>query len=90
MEIKQLDILAEFEIDKKAIDKAPESNVTFSCSSSGGAAERGALGPFGVSVLADETLSEQTPVYFYIVKGHGGSLKTHFCSDQSRYIQENT
>ncbi|GLT78366.1 hypothetical protein SLA2020_499040 [Shorea laevis] len=80
----QLDIVAEFEIDKKALDKAPESNVTFSCSSSGGAAERGALGPFGVSVLADETLSEQTPVYFYIVKGHGGSLKTHFCSDQSR------
>ncbi|GKV38087.1 hypothetical protein SLEP1_g46035 [Rubroshorea leprosula] len=80
----QLDIIAEFEIDKKALDKAPESNATFSCSSSGGAAERGALGPFGVSVLADETLSEQTPVYFYIVKGHGGSLKTHFCSDQSR------
>ncbi|GLT47195.1 hypothetical protein SLA2020_209070 [Shorea laevis] len=80
----QLDIEAEFEIDKEALDKAPESNGRFSCSSSGGSAKRGALGPFGVSVLADETLSEQTPVYFYIVKGNGGKLTTHFCTDQSR------
>ena len=81
----QLDIVAEFVVDKEALDKAPESNETFSCSRSRGAAQRGALGPFGVSVLADETLSEQTPVFFYIAKGNGGKLTTHLCTDQSRY-----
>ena len=81
----QLDILAEFEIDKEALEKATGSNVTFSCSTSGGAAERGALGPFGLLVLADESLSEQTPVYFYIAKGSDGNLESSFCNDQSRY-----
>ncbi|KAL4383241.1 hypothetical protein GQ457_15G010360 [Hibiscus cannabinus] len=80
----QLDILAEFEIDKEALEKATGSNVTFSCSSSGGTVERGALGPFGLLVLADDSLSEQTPVYFYIAKGSDGNLKTFFCNDQSR------
>lgn len=80
----QLDIVAEFVIDKEALDKAPESKETFTCSASRGAAQRGALGPFGVSVLADETLSEQTPVFFYIVKGNGGKFTTHFCTDQLR------
>ncbi|GMJ06136.1 VACUOLAR INVERTASE, vacuolar invertase 2, fructosidase 4 [Hibiscus trionum] len=80
----QLDIMAEFEIDKEALEKATGSNVTFSCSSSGGAIERGALGPFGLLVLADDSLSERTPVYFYIAKGSDGNLKTFFCNDQSR------
>ncbi|XP_039022803.1 acid beta-fructofuranosidase-like isoform X1 [Hibiscus syriacus] len=80
----QLDIIAEFEIDKEALEKATGSNLTFSCSSSGGAVQRGALGPFGLLVLADDSLSEQTPVYFYIAKGSDGSLKTFFCNDQSR------
>ncbi|XWS49780.1 hypothetical protein CRYUN_Cryun12cG0032200 [Craigia yunnanensis] len=80
----QLDIIAKFEIDKEALEKATGSNVTFSCGTSGGAAERGALGPFGLLVLADESLREQTPVYFYIAKGSDGNLKTFFCNDQSR------
>ncbi|XVF10790.1 hypothetical protein REPUB_Repub07fG0213600 [Reevesia pubescens] len=80
----QLDIVAEFEVDKEALEKATGSNVTFSCKTSGGAAERGALGPFGLLVLADESLSEQTPVYFYIAKGSDGNLKTFLCDDQSR------
>ncbi|GLT47196.1 hypothetical protein SLA2020_209080 [Shorea laevis] len=80
----QLDIIAEFEIDKEALDKAVESNETFSCEGSGGAAERGVLGPFGVLVLADETLAEQTPVYFHIVKAKDGIFKTFFCTDKSR------
>ncbi|MBA0718642.1 hypothetical protein Golax_006376 [Gossypium laxum] len=80
----QLDIIAEFEIDKEALEKTTGSNVTFSCSSSGGTLERGALGPFGLLVLADDSLSEQTPVYFYIAKGSDGKLKTFFCTDQSR------
>ncbi|GKV38090.1 hypothetical protein SLEP1_g46036 [Rubroshorea leprosula] len=80
----QLDIIAEFEIDKEALDKAAETDEKFSCEKSGGAADRGALGPFGILVLAEETLTEQTPVYFYIVKGTGGTFRTFFCTDNSR------
>lgn len=80
----QLDIVAEFEIDKEALERTAQSNVEFSCSTSGGAAKRGALGPFGLLVLADESLSEQTPVFFYIAKGTDGNLTTFFCVDQSR------
>ncbi|XVF51681.1 hypothetical protein PTKIN_Ptkin04bG0204100 [Pterospermum kingtungense] len=83
----QLDILAEFEIDKEALENAAGSNETFSCSTSDGAAERGALGPFGLLVLADDSLSENTPVYFYIAKGSDGNLRTFFCNDQSRSSQ---
>ncbi|XP_020217882.1 acid beta-fructofuranosidase isoform X2 [Cajanus cajan] len=79
----QLDIVAEFEIDKEALEKTVESNMEYKCSTSGGAAERGALGPFGLLVLADDDLSEYTPTYFYVVKGSDGHLKTFFCSDQS-------
>jgi beta-fructofuranosidase len=82
----QLDIVAEFEIDKEALERTAQSNVEFSCSTSGGAAKRGALGPFGLLVLADESLSEQTPVFFYIAKGTDGNLTTFFCVDQSRYF----
>ncbi|CAL5198029.1 unnamed protein product [Lathyrus oleraceus] len=80
----QLDIVAEFEIDKEALEKTAQSNVEYECSTSGGASRRGALGPFGLYVLADKGLSEYTPVYFYVVKGSNGKLKTSFCSDQSR------
>ena len=81
-----MDIIAEFEIDKEALEKATGSNVTFNCETSGGAAERGAFGPFGLLVLADKCLIEQTPIYFYIAKGSDGNLKTFFCNDQSRYV----
>ncbi|CAN1333327.1 Acid beta-fructofuranosidase [Linum perenne] len=77
----QLDIEAEFELDEKAVQRAVESDEEFKCTSSN---KRGALGPFGLLVLADETLSEQTPVYFYVVKGTNGTLRTHFCTDQTR------
>ncbi|PPS17539.1 hypothetical protein GOBAR_AA03043 [Gossypium barbadense] len=80
----QLDIIAEFEIDKEALKKATGSNITFSCQTGGGAAKSGALGPFGILVLADESLSEQTPLYFYIAKDSDGDLKTFFCTDLSR------
>ncbi|KAI4327096.1 hypothetical protein L6164_019596 [Bauhinia variegata] len=80
----QLDIIAEFEIEKEALEKVSESNEEYTCSSSGGAAQRGALGPFGFLVLADDGLSEYTPVYFYVTKGSDGHLKTSFCSDQTR------
>ncbi|KAG5089840.1 hypothetical protein AAZX31_01G197200 [Glycine max] len=80
----QLDIVAEFEIDKKALEKTGQSNKEYKCSTSGGSTERGTIGPFGLLVLADDDLSEYTPTYFYVVKGSHGQLKTSFCSDQSR------
>ena len=84
--MQQLDIVAEFEIDKEDLEKTrAQSNAEYNCGTSGGAAQRGALGPFGLLVLADQGLSEYTPVYFYVVKGSDGHLKTSFCSDQSRY-----
>ncbi|XP_060203406.1 acid beta-fructofuranosidase AIV-18 [Lycium barbarum] len=80
----QLDIEASFEVDKVALEGTIEANVGYNCGSSGGAASRGILGPFGVVVIADQTLSELTPVYFYISKGADGRAKTHFCADQTR------
>jgi len=85
----QLDIEAEFEIktdDLKLFfdDDSVEADTKFSCETSGGSTARGALGPFGFSVLADEGLSEQTPVYFYVTKGKHSKLNTVFCTDTSR------
>ncbi|KAE8732338.1 Acid beta-fructofuranosidase [Hibiscus syriacus] len=80
----QLDIVAEFELDEEALNKANEVHVPFSCKTSGGAAERGALGPFGLLVLAAERLGEQTPAYFYIAKGSDGKLNTFICNDLTR------
>jgi len=83
-EATQLDITAEFEVDKKALEAIMESDYGFQCNNSDGAAGRNAFGPFGLLVLADEKRSEQTAVYFYIAKGADGSLQTFFCSDRSR------
>ncbi|XP_022855923.1 acid beta-fructofuranosidase-like [Olea europaea var. sylvestris] len=80
----QLDIVASFEIVKEAFEGTVESNVdsSYSCPTSGGAANRGKLGPFGIIVLADETLSEGTPIYFYVTAN--GKAETHFCADELR------
>ncbi|XP_016490380.1 acid beta-fructofuranosidase AIV-18 isoform X1 [Nicotiana tabacum] len=80
----QLDVEASFEVDKAALAGTIEADVGFNCSTSGGAAKRGILGPFGVVVIADQTLSELTPVYFYIAKGTGGRAETYFCADETR------
>ncbi|KAK6947610.1 Glycosyl hydrolase family 32, C-terminal [Dillenia turbinata] len=80
----ELDITAEFEIDTEALSAITEADAAYSCSTSGGAAQRGAAGPFGLLVLADESRYEQTPVYFYVTKGSDGKLKAHFCNDKSR------
>ncbi|KAJ4902075.1 hypothetical protein Rs2_16026 [Raphanus sativus] len=90
----QLDIEAEFKIKKDDLevifgDDSVEDDKEFSCESSGGATAPGALGPFGFSVLADESLSEQTPVYFYVTKGKDCKLKTFFCTDTSRSTMAN-
>lgn len=80
----QLDIMAEFEVDKATLEGVAEFDEGYSCSAGGGAARRRALGPFGLLVLADKTLSEQSPVFFYIAKGPDGALKTFFCADETR------
>ncbi|KAL8200840.1 hypothetical protein R6Q57_012179 [Mikania cordata] len=80
----QLDIVAEFELDEAAVMQLNGEDVAYECAKSGGAAARGGLGPFGFSVLAHAGLIEHTPVYFYVVKGVDGNLKTFFCADQSR------
>lgn len=72
-------------MDKEVVAKVAEADVEFSCQTRGGAADRGALGPFGLLVLADESLAEHTPIYFYVAKGENGTLKTFFCVDESRY-----
>ena len=45
-------------LDKDALKRIGESNEEFSCSNSGGAAHLGAIGPFGLLVLADKSLTE--------------------------------
>ncbi|CAH1419985.1 unnamed protein product [Lactuca virosa] len=85
----QLDIVAEFIVDKKTMEVLNGADTSYDCAKSGGATQRGALGPFGFSVLANEGLAEHTPVYFYIVKGVDGNLKTFFCADQSRSSNAN-
>ncbi|KAI3453595.1 hypothetical protein Pfo_010258 [Paulownia fortunei] len=80
----QLDIVAEFEINQEALERINGANTTYGCTTSGGAAERGALGPFGLLLHTDKGLTEQTPVYFYISKDTPGNFKTFFCADHSR------
>ncbi|CAA6656196.1 unnamed protein product [Spirodela intermedia] len=80
----QLDIVAEFEVGKEALEGTVEADVGYNCSTSGGAAARGALGPFGLLVLAVDGLSEQTAVYFYIARKTDGELGTFICQDELR------
>ena len=82
----QLDIEAAFRLDHVAVAALNEADVTYNCSTSGGSANRGALGPFGLLVLADGK-EEQTAVYFYVSRGLDGALQTHFCQDESRSSQ---
>nr|UXP88657.1 sai protein [Fritillaria thunbergii] len=80
----QLDIFAEFEIEGESLIATVEADLGYNCSTSGGAAGRGVLGPFGFLVLSDEELSEQTAVCFYVVRNVDGELKTFFCQDELR------
>jgi len=86
----QLDIEASFRLDASAVAAVNEADVGYNCSSSGGAATRGALGPFGLLVLASgDARGEQTAVYFYVSRGLDGGLRTSFCNDESRSSQAN-
>uniref|UniRef100_A0A8R7V7F9 Uncharacterized protein n=1 Tax=Triticum urartu TaxID=4572 RepID=A0A8R7V7F9_TRIUA len=39
--------------------------------------------------MVNDGLSEQTAVYFYLVKGADGKLSTHFCQDAFRSLKAN-
>ncbi|KAK4431625.1 Beta-fructofuranosidase, soluble isoenzyme I [Sesamum alatum] len=80
----QLDIVASFDVHKETVETTAEADTGYDCPTSGGAANRGVLGPFGIVVLADDALSELTPIYFYIAKGSNGKAVTHFCADELR------
>ncbi|KAK4795565.1 hypothetical protein SAY86_027891 [Trapa natans] len=79
----QLDISVEFEIEStQALEESMlgETESQLECSV---ADNRTTLGPFGLAVLADESLSELTPIFFRLVKSNG-TLKTLFCVDETR------
>lgn len=80
-----MDVEVSFELEKEAIEGADGSEAGYDCTTSGGAANRGVLGPFGIVVLGDEKLTELTPIYFYVAKGANGKTESHFCADELRF-----
>lgn len=81
-----MDIGASYEVDEALLAATLEADVLFNCTTSEGSATRGVLGPFGLVVLADAALSEQTSVYFYIAKNTDGTSRSYFCADESRLV----
>nr|XP_023877030.1 acid beta-fructofuranosidase 1, vacuolar-like [Quercus suber]POE80368.1 beta-fructofuranosidase, soluble isoenzyme i [Quercus suber] len=81
----QLDIFADFEIESLGLEETNEANG--GCR--GGVVDRSRLGPFGLLVIADETLSELTPIYFRPTNTSDGGLKTYFCADERRSSKAN-
>lgn len=79
----QLDISAEFEISTDDALKMSlgESEYGTKCGTS---YNESTLGPFGLAILADESFSELTPVYFHIAKNSSGDYNTLFCIDETR------
>ncbi|WJX71533.1 beta-fructofuranosidase [Trifolium repens] len=71
----------EFEIESLT-SKGIISNDTIDCGS--GSADRSAFGPFGILAIVDDTLSEQTPVYFRLSNTSLGDSTTFFCVDETR------
>ncbi|KAL2329364.1 hypothetical protein Fmac_022791 [Flemingia macrophylla] len=77
----QLDIFAEFEIEYLASKGIGNNNV--GCGS--GAVDRSGLGPFGILAIADDQLSELTPIYFHLSGTSSDAiLTTSFCVDETR------
>ncbi|ESW03337.1 hypothetical protein PHAVU_011G005900 [Phaseolus vulgaris] len=71
----QLDIFAEFEIEYLA-SKGTGKKENVGCGN--GAFDRSSLGPFGILAIADDKLSELTPIYFHL------SNTSFFCVDETR------
>lgn len=80
----QLDIFAEFETELLASATEEEEEEGYNCSF--GAVDRSTLGPFGLLVLADDSLSEFTPIFFRPTNSTNGTLTTYFCADETRLI----
>ncbi|XBI34737.1 hypothetical protein VPH35_120508 [Triticum aestivum] len=78
----QLDIEASFCLNTSDIAAHNEADIGYNCSTSGGATNRGALGPFGL--LLTNGHSEQMAMYFYMSRSLDGDLRTHFCHDESQ------
>uniref|UniRef100_A0A453QAQ9 Uncharacterized protein n=2 Tax=Aegilops tauschii subsp. strangulata TaxID=200361 RepID=A0A453QAQ9_AEGTS len=78
----QLDIEASFRLNTSDIASHNEVDIGYNCSTSGGATNRGALGPFGL--LLTNGHSEQMAMYFYVSRSLDGGLRTHFCHDESQ------
>ncbi|KAK7312080.1 hypothetical protein VNO77_35649 [Canavalia gladiata] len=77
----QLDIFAEFEMELLASEVIGKDNE--GCG--GGAVDRSALGPFGILAIADDQLSELTPIYFRVSSTTNNSTSTtSFCVDETR------
>uniref|UniRef100_A0ACD5ZS13 Uncharacterized protein n=1 Tax=Avena sativa TaxID=4498 RepID=A0ACD5ZS13_AVESA len=83
----QLDIEASFRLDPSTVIGLNKDEVGYKCGTSGGAANRGVLGPFGLLVHTNNHQSEQMAIYFYVSRGLEGGLQTHFCHDESRSSQ---
>ncbi|XP_024027887.1 acid beta-fructofuranosidase 1, vacuolar [Morus notabilis] len=75
----QLDIFVDFEVESS--ESKETGNDISGCGD--GAVDRNKLGPFGILVLADDELSELTPIYFRPSNSHGNA-KTYFCADETR------
>jgi hypothetical protein len=87
----QLDVEVTFkypDVSKVGMDDGRHRDNPFDCSN-GGSAQRGTYGPFGLLVMTDDALQEQTALFFYISQSKDGRWATYFCSDQSRlhYLQ---
>ncbi|XP_060675939.1 acid beta-fructofuranosidase 1, vacuolar isoform X2 [Ziziphus jujuba] len=76
----QLDIFAEFEVEK--LESEETENDATGCGR--GSIERTKLGPFGILVIADDSLSERTPIFFRLHNSTGGDVTTFFCADETR------
>lgn len=79
----QLDIFAEFEVETLESEET-ENNNAIGCGR--GSIERTKLGPFGILVNADDSLSEQTPILFRIHNSTSGDVTTFFCADETRFV----
>ena len=73
----QLDIFADFEVE--SLGSKETGNEISGCGD--GAVDRNNFGPFGILVLADDELSELTPIYFCT-----SNAKTFFCADETRFV----
>lgn len=76
-----MDIFVDFEVESS--ESKETGNDISGCGD--GAVDRNKLGPFGIIVLADDELSELTPIYFRHSNSHGNA-KTYFCADETRFV----